>query len=51
VYRHYRRVGLGRSDAILGARFMIYAKFANLFGIARYGLNAWRRQFRIIEYK
>ncbi|MFL6726582.1 MAG: glycosyltransferase [Sphingomicrobium sp.] len=51
VYRHYLRIGLQRSDAILGAQFIVYAKFANLLGVVRYWLNSWRRQIRIIEYK
>ena len=51
VYRHYVHRGLERPDAVLSARFMLYAKFANLLGVFRYWLNSWRRQIRIIEYK
>ena len=39
------------ADALLVTRFTLYAKFANLIGVVRYGLNRVRGQFRIIEYK
>jgi len=51
VHRHYRRTGLSSSDASLVTRFTLYAKFANLIGVVRYGLNRLRGRFRIIEYK
>lgn len=51
IYRHYRGTGLNSSDAALVTRFTLYAKFANLIGVVRYGLNRLRGRFRIIEYK
>jgi GT2 family glycosyltransferase len=51
VYRHYRGQGLGHSDALLVTRFILYSKFAHVFGIARYCWNRLRGEFRIIEYK
>jgi len=51
IYRHYSRSGLSPSDAMLAARFTIYAKFANLVGVFRFFLNRLRGRFRIIEYK
>jgi GT2 family glycosyltransferase len=51
VYRYYRRSGLSRSDAYLAARFMLYAKFANLLGVLRFWINRLRGRFLIIEYK
>ncbi len=51
IYKHYRRTGLSSADASLVARFTLYAKFANLIGVVRYGLNRLRGRFRIIEYK
>ena len=51
VYRNYRRAGLGGSDAMLVARFIVYSKFAHVLGIARYCWNRLRGEFRIIEYK
>jgi glycosyltransferase involved in cell wall biosynthesis len=51
VYRYYVRSGVPKSDAILVARFIIYAKFAEIIGVFRYFLNRARGSFRIIEYK
>jgi GT2 family glycosyltransferase len=51
VFGHYRRSGLGRSDAWLVTRFILYSKFAHVVGIGRYCLNRLRGEFRIIEYK
>ena len=51
VYRHFLQSGLSRDDALLAARFTIYAKFANLVGVFRYFFNSLRGSFRIIEYK
>jgi hypothetical protein len=51
VYRHYRRTGLSKSDTLLMTRFILYSKFAHVVGIARYGWNRLRGEFRIIEYK
>ena len=51
IYSHYRRTGLGEADAALVTRFTLYAKFANLLGVIRYGLNRLRGRFQIIEYK
>jgi GT2 family glycosyltransferase len=51
IYKHYRRTGLSSADAFLVTRFTLYAKFANLIGVVRYGLNRLRGRFRIIEYK
>jgi GT2 family glycosyltransferase len=51
IYRHYRRNGLGQSDALLVTRFILYSKFAHLVGIARYYYNRLRGRFEIIEYK
>jgi len=51
VYRSYCRAGLGRSDARLVARFILYSKFAHVLGIGRYYWNRVRGEFRIIEYK
>ncbi len=50
IYRHYSRQGLSRSDALLSARFVLYAKFAHVVGIVRYALNGPNR-VRIIEYR
>ena len=51
IYLFYRRSGLSRQDSSLAARFMLFAKFANMLGVLRFGLNRLRGQFRIIEYK
>ncbi len=51
VFRYYRRSGLSAADSRLAARFMLYAKFANLVGVLRFWLNRLRGRFRIIEYK
>jgi GT2 family glycosyltransferase len=51
VYRHYRRGGINRSDAMLVTRFILYSKFAHVIGIARYCWNRLRGEFKIIEYK
>lgn len=51
VTRYYRRSGLSAADSRLAARFMLYAKFANLVGVLRFWLNRLRGRFRIIEYK
>jgi hypothetical protein len=51
VYRYYRSVGLDGSDAWLATRFILYSKVPEFLGIVRYGVNRWRGQFRVIEYK
>jgi GT2 family glycosyltransferase len=51
VYRHYLRIGLRPADARLATRFILYSKFAELFGVLRYCLNRLRGRFHIIEYK
>lgn len=52
IYRWYRTArSLSASDAALMARFLFYAKFAELEGIARYCLNRMRGRFEIIEHK
>jgi glycosyltransferase involved in cell wall biosynthesis len=51
IYRYYSRTGLSRSDALLVARFIVYAKVPEFLGIVRYGLNRARGRFHIIEYK
>jgi GT2 family glycosyltransferase len=51
VRRHYHHAGLGRSDARLAARHIVYSKFAHVIGIVRYGINRLRGSFHIIEYK
>jgi len=51
IYRHYLRSGLAHSDALLIARFVVYAKLPEFLGIVRYGLNRARGRFHIIEYK
>jgi len=51
IYRHYSAAGLSRSDALLMARFITYAKFPEFLGILRYWLNRLRGSFEIIEYK
>jgi hypothetical protein len=51
IYRHYRRTGLQQADALLVTRFNLYAKFANLIGVVRYGINRLRGRLQIIEYK
>ena len=51
VHRRYRRDGLSGTDAWLVARFILYSKFAHVIGIARYWLNRFRGEFKIIEYK
>jgi GT2 family glycosyltransferase len=51
VYRHYRRSGLEVSDALLSARFILYAKFAHVIGILRFVRNRLRGSFHIIEHK
>jgi GT2 family glycosyltransferase len=49
IYRHYRKQGLSGSDARLITRFLIYAKFAEFFGILRYCFNRARGRFEVIE--
>ena len=51
IYRHYSRAGLSRSDAMLIARFIVYAKVPEFLGILRYWFNRIRGRFHIIEYK
>jgi GT2 family glycosyltransferase len=51
IYRHYVREGHARSEALLMARFLIYAKFAEFLGVVRYCLNRARGRFQIIEWK
>lgn len=51
MVRHFRQRGASAQDAWLGARFGLYAKFANTLGLLRY---FWRRltgEIKIIEYK
>lgn len=50
IYRHYKRRGLSHSDALLSARFGLYAKFAHVVGILRF-VRMGRQGSPIIEYK
>jgi GT2 family glycosyltransferase len=51
IYRHYEGQGHSSGDALLMARFLVYAKFAEFIGVVRYCLNRARGRFRIIEWK
>ena len=51
IYRHYVGEGDSSSDALLMARFLIYAKFAEFLGVLRYCVNRSRGRFHIIEWK
>jgi GT2 family glycosyltransferase len=51
IYGHYRRAGASKADAFLGARFGLYAKFANALGLIRYARRRLTGQVQIIEYK
>lgn len=51
VFKHYLATGLTSSEARLATRFIIYSKFAEVFGILRYCVNRLRGDFHIIEYK
>jgi len=51
IFRHYRSIGLGRSDAATATRFMLYSKFANLLGVLRFGVQSLTGKYRLIEYK
>jgi GT2 family glycosyltransferase len=51
IYRHYVGEGHSRSDALLMARFLVYAKFAEFVGIVRYCFNRVRGRFHIIEWR
>ena len=51
IYRHYVGTGLSGPDARLVTRFILYGKFAEVIGVARYCLNRVRGSFRIIEYR
>lgn len=44
TYNYYRRNGLSASDARLVTRFILYSKFAEVIGIARYFLRARRNR-------
>lgn len=50
MFRHYKAAGLSTSDALLAARFGLYAKFAHVIGIFRFWMRGVDRS-RIIEYK
>lgn len=50
MFRHYRAAGLSPSDALLAARFGLYAKFAHVIGIFRFWMKGAKGP-RIIEYK
>lgn len=51
IYRHYKGQGHSSGDALLMARFLVYAKFAEFLGAVRYCLNRTRGRFHIIEWK
>jgi GT2 family glycosyltransferase len=51
IYRHYLQRGFSRSEARLATRFILYGKFAEMIGVARYCLNRVSGNFRIIEYR
>jgi hypothetical protein len=51
IYRHYRRRGCSKADALLGARFGVYAKLANGVGLLKFLSNRISGSYRIIEYK
>ena len=51
IYRHYSRQGQVKSDALLMARFLVCAKFAEFLGAVRYCINRLRGKFHIIEWK
>ena len=51
IYCHYVGTGLSGPDARLVTRFILYGKFAEVIGVARYCLNRVRGSFRIIEYR
>ena len=50
IYRHYKSQGLSHSDALLSARFGLYAKFAHVIGILRF-VRMGPKGSPIIEYK
>jgi glycosyltransferase involved in cell wall biosynthesis len=51
IYRSRRHGCDSAPDAWLYARHMVLAKFAQVIGLARYHVNSFRGQYRIIEYK
>jgi glycosyltransferase involved in cell wall biosynthesis len=51
VWRFRTRRGDSVRDAFLYTRFLLFAKFANAAGLARYVLNRLRRRYELIEYK
>jgi glycosyltransferase involved in cell wall biosynthesis len=51
VFRYRRGQGDSHRDALLYARFLLLAKFANGIGLVRFYLNSAARRYEIIEYK
>ncbi len=51
VFRYRRGQGDSHRDALLYARFLLLAKFANGIGLVRFYLNSVARRYEIIEYK
>jgi len=51
IYRRGVAEGLNQSDARLMARYIVYGKFAHVFGIFLFCKNWLSGDFRIIEYK
>ena len=51
VWSNRRKQGDSRGDALLYARFLLLAKFANAVGLLRFFINRIARRYEIIEYK
>jgi len=51
IVRYRLAQGDSRADARLYARFVVISKFAEAIGLAKFHLNNFAGQFRIIEYK
>ncbi len=51
VFQYRRGLGDSRRDAILYAKFLLLAKFANGIGLIKFYLNSVARRYEIIEYK
>ncbi len=51
VYRYRRTLGDEITDALLYAKYLVIAKFANGIGLCKYYINKSLNRFEIIEYK
>lgn len=51
IYRYYRAMGHSRSDSLLVARYLSYAKVPEFLGVIRYLVNRLRGRFYIVDWR